>query len=121
MMAPVSASAFRVPGSVWAGLCVLGVGLGVSAALLTGFGGALRCGTFGLDCVVGSVGLVLCTLCAALALLLRGLAALRRARAAGGRRSGWPGVVQGLTVVVAGAVSLSIVLMLGFAGLVLMR
>ncbi len=108
-----SAAAARVPMPVWAGLGVLAVGLGVSLALLTGFGKSMACGTFGLDCIAASFGMVLCTLCASLVLLLRGLGAMRL--------SGGFSVAKVLTAGIAGVVALAMALLLGFAALVVLR
>ena len=108
-----SAAAARVPVSVWAGIGVLAVGLGVSLALLTGFGQSMACGTFGLDCIAASFGMVLCTLFASLVLLLRGLGAMRL--------SGGFSVAKVLTAGIAGVVALAMVLLLGFAALVVLR
>ncbi|MFN3438715.1 MAG: hypothetical protein ACK41V_13535 [Acidovorax sp.] len=108
-----SAAAARVPMSVWAGLGVLVVGLGVSLALLTGFGQSMACGTFGLDCIAAAFGMVLCTVCASLVLLLRGLVTMRR--------SGGFSVAKVLTASIAGVIALAMVLLLGFAVLVVLR
>lgn len=115
---PAAPTAFRVPVSVWTGLVVLAVGLGVSIAMFDGFGRSVACGTFGLDCVLASLGMLLGTLCVALVLLLRGLGAMRRSGVQGG---GWPVVARVLTTGIAAAVALAILLMVASAALMWVR
>ncbi|CAN7197818.1 hypothetical protein LJR129_000522 [Acidovorax sp. LjRoot129] len=117
-MAHVTPSAFRVPGSVWAGWGALAVGLGASVAMASGFGQSMACGTFGLDCVAMAFGMLLFTLCVTLVLLLRGWSALRRHGAQGGA---WALLVKVLTAGSAGVVALAILFLLGFVVLVVVR
>ncbi|WP_156371992.1 hypothetical protein [Acidovorax sp. Leaf78] len=117
-MAPVTPSAFRVPGAVWAGWGVLAVGLGASVAMASGFGQSMACGTFGLDCVAMAFGMLLFTLCVTLVLLLRGWNAMRRHGAQGGA---WAWLVMVLTAGTAGVVALAILFLLGFVVLVVVR
>jgi hypothetical protein len=117
-MTPVTPSAFRVPGTVWAGWGVLAVGLGASVAVAGGLGRSMACGTFGLDCVAMAFGMVLGTLCVTLVLLLRGWNTMRRRGAQGG---GWALLVKVLTAGIAGATALAIVFLVGFVVLVLAR
>ena len=116
-----TALAQRVPVSVWAGLAVLALGLGASLAVLTGFGQSMACGTFGLDCIAAAFGMVLFTLCVALVLLLRGMGVMRRSRKRIDEGGGWFSVAKVLTMGIAAVLALGIVLMAGFAALVLLR
>jgi hypothetical protein len=116
-----SDSTLRVPMSVCWGFVVLAAGLGMSVAMLTGFGQAVSCGTFGMDCVGWAFGTTLFTLCATLVLLLRGVGAMHHSKAGGGRGGPWLSVVKVLTIILVGVVGLAILLLGGFAVLVAMR